>query len=131
MNRTGPHGVRPGGSERPSVRGRIVAIVALWIGAGFVLWPVLWPDARTRLFRQATAAFAKNRYEQAEQRARAVLDRWPEDAAALVMGKSVTEAVRWASATAAIKATRPGAQDGIPDRWTIEAFLAGGESIGY
>jgi len=95
MSRTGPHGIRPGGSERPSVRGRIVAIVALWIGAGWVLWPALWPDAQTRLFRQATAAFAKNRYDQAEQLARAVLDRWPEDAAALVIaGRAAAKVAR-------------------------------------
>lgn len=44
-------------------------------------------------------------------------------AAALVMGKSVSEAIRWGAATAALKSTRPGGQAGIPDRAAVEAFI--------
>jgi sugar/nucleoside kinase (ribokinase family) len=44
-------------------------------------------------------------------------------AAALLTGRPIPEAVRFASAAAAIKATRPGGQLGIPDRPTVERFL--------
>jgi tetratricopeptide (TPR) repeat protein len=72
-----------------------LAVVALWIGAGVVLWPALWPDVRTRLVRQATAAFAEHQYGEVEQLARAVLDQWPDDAAALVLaGRAAAKAVR-------------------------------------
>lgn len=95
MSRRGLRGARRGGAEGPSRRVRIFLVVALWSGAMFVLWPALWPDARTRLFRQATAAFAENRYEAAEQRARAVLARWPDDAAALVLaGQAAAKVAR-------------------------------------
>lgn len=69
--------------------------MALWLGAAVALWPALWPAARTRLFRQAVAVFAENRYEQAEQLAKAVLDQWPDDPAALVLaGQAAAKAAR-------------------------------------
>jgi sugar/nucleoside kinase (ribokinase family) len=49
-------------------------------------------------------------------------------AAALARGLGLEERVRFASAAAAIKATRLGAQAGIPDRSEVEAFL--GNSAG-
>ena len=45
-------------------------------------------------------------------------------AAALLAGAPAPEAIRFASAAAAIKATRSGGQLGIPDRATVERFLA-------
>jgi len=45
-------------------------------------------------------------------------------AAALARGLPVAERLRFASAAAALKATRTGAQAGIPDRRAVEAFLA-------
>jgi sugar/nucleoside kinase (ribokinase family) len=45
-------------------------------------------------------------------------------AAALARGEDVPRAIRWASAAAAIKATRPGGQAGIPDLQAVNAFLA-------
>ncbi len=45
-------------------------------------------------------------------------------AVALAEGKRGREAVRFASATAALKCTRMGGRSGIPDRATLEAFLA-------
>lgn len=45
-------------------------------------------------------------------------------AAALARGLAVTERLRFASAAAAIKATKPGGQAGIPMRAAVEAFLA-------
>jgi sugar/nucleoside kinase (ribokinase family)/adenylate kinase family enzyme len=45
-------------------------------------------------------------------------------AACLAERKPLAERVRWASAAAAIKATQPGGQAGIPTREQIEAFLA-------
>jgi sugar/nucleoside kinase (ribokinase family) len=45
-------------------------------------------------------------------------------AAALSRGESVEACIRTASATAAIKATQPGGRGGIPDRATVEAFIA-------
>jgi sugar/nucleoside kinase (ribokinase family) len=44
-------------------------------------------------------------------------------AAALAQGADIGERVRLASAAAALKATRPGGQSGIPTRAAIEAFL--------
>ena len=44
-------------------------------------------------------------------------------AAALVRGEPVSQAVQVASASAAIKATRPGGRAGIPDLASVEAFL--------
>jgi ribokinase len=44
-------------------------------------------------------------------------------ASALVRGFEVPEAVRFASAAAALKATRPGGQAGIPTRPAVDAFL--------
>jgi sulfofructose kinase len=45
-------------------------------------------------------------------------------AAALVMGKNLAECVKFASATAAIKATQRGGQSGCPTRCAVEEFLA-------
>lgn len=42
----------------------------------------------------------------------------------LASGRSLRSSVRFASAAAAIKVTRPGAQPGIPARAEVEAFLA-------
>lgn len=44
-------------------------------------------------------------------------------AAALVHGLDLRARVRFAAAAAALKATRPGGQAGIPDRKTVEKFL--------
>jgi sugar/nucleoside kinase (ribokinase family) len=44
-------------------------------------------------------------------------------AAALVWGMSVGEGIRFASAAAALKATRPGAQLGAPSREAVDRFL--------
>ncbi len=44
-------------------------------------------------------------------------------AAGLVFGMHIAERVRFAAAAAAIKATQPGGQLGIPDRATVESFL--------
>ncbi len=44
-------------------------------------------------------------------------------AAGLVLGMTIPDTIRFAAATAAIKATRPGGQWGIPDRAMVEAFL--------
>jgi sulfofructose kinase len=44
-------------------------------------------------------------------------------AAWLARGASVPEAIRIASAAAALKATQPGGRTGIPDRATVERFL--------
>ncbi|MCX5759329.1 MAG: PfkB family carbohydrate kinase [Candidatus Hydrogenedentes bacterium] len=43
--------------------------------------------------------------------------------AALLTGSAIPEAIRFAGAAAAIKATQPGGQQGIPDRPTVEMFL--------
>jgi sulfofructose kinase len=45
-------------------------------------------------------------------------------AAALLSGMSIPATIRFASAAAALKATRPGGQLGIPDRQAVEKFLA-------
>jgi sulfofructose kinase len=45
-------------------------------------------------------------------------------AATIARGQSVLQAIRVASATAAIKATKPGGRFGIPDLATVERFLA-------
>lgn len=45
-------------------------------------------------------------------------------AAALAWGATVVERMAFASATAALKATRPGGQAGIPDRPSVETFLS-------
>jgi ribokinase len=45
-------------------------------------------------------------------------------AACIARGVSVGESIRFASATAALKATRPGGRAGIPDHITVERFLA-------
>jgi sugar/nucleoside kinase (ribokinase family) len=45
-------------------------------------------------------------------------------ASALVRGAGLAERVRFAAAAAALKATRPGGQEGIPTRAEVEAFLA-------
>jgi sugar/nucleoside kinase (ribokinase family) len=45
-------------------------------------------------------------------------------AAALARGLELDERIRFASASAALKATRAGAQAGIPNRSAVEAFLA-------
>ena len=44
-------------------------------------------------------------------------------AAALLSGMSTSESIQFAAAAAAIKATRPGGQLGIPDRATVEKFI--------
>ena len=44
-------------------------------------------------------------------------------AAGLLSGMAIPEGIRFAAAAAAIKATRPGGQLGIPDRATVETFL--------
>jgi sugar/nucleoside kinase (ribokinase family) len=44
-------------------------------------------------------------------------------ASALARGVELAERVRFAAATAALKATRPGGQAGIPARGVVEAFL--------
>ncbi len=44
-------------------------------------------------------------------------------AAALLSGSAIPAAIRFAGAAAAIKATQPGGQQGIPDRATVEMFL--------
>lgn len=44
-------------------------------------------------------------------------------AAGLAQGLDLPARIRLASATAALKATRPGGQSGIPDRAAVEAFL--------
>lgn len=44
-------------------------------------------------------------------------------AACLVKGESVTTAIQVATATAALKATRPGGRTGIPNRPTVDRFL--------
>src|SRR5262249_17765269 len=46
-------------------------------------------------------------------------------AAALAKGHDLAHRLRFASAAAALKATRPGGQAGIPNREAVEAFLAG------
>jgi sugar/nucleoside kinase (ribokinase family) len=46
-------------------------------------------------------------------------------AAALARGLDLPGRVRFASVAAALKATRPGGQAGIPTRAAVEAFLAG------
>ncbi len=46
-------------------------------------------------------------------------------ASALVRGLKLPERIRFASAAAAIKATQPGGQAGIPNRKAVEEFLAG------
>jgi sugar/nucleoside kinase (ribokinase family) len=46
-------------------------------------------------------------------------------ASALARGLGLAERVRFASAAAALKATRHGGQAGIPTRDTTEAFLRG------
>lgn len=48
-------------------------------------------------------------------------------AAALAAGMALRERVRFASAAAAIKATRPGAQRGAPGRAEVEEFLRSGK----
>ncbi len=48
-------------------------------------------------------------------------------AAALTWGLSLDERVRFASATAALKATQPGGRKGIPTRAAVEAFLMSGQ----
>jgi sulfofructose kinase len=49
-------------------------------------------------------------------------------AAALVRGLNLPERVCFASAAAALKATQPGGQAGIPSRTAVEAFMKGGTS---
>ena len=44
-------------------------------------------------------------------------------AAALALSLPLAERIRWAAAAAAIKATEPGGQSGIPDRRHLERFL--------
>ena len=46
-------------------------------------------------------------------------------AAALVQQRLLPECIRFASGAAALKATRPGGQTGIPNRTTVDAFLEG------
>lgn len=45
-------------------------------------------------------------------------------AAGLAQGRPIEEALRWASAAGALACTRRGAQESIPDRSELEAFLA-------
>jgi sulfofructose kinase len=44
-------------------------------------------------------------------------------AATLAQGLDLVERIRWASAAAALKATRAGGQAGIPARTAVEEFL--------
>jgi sugar/nucleoside kinase (ribokinase family) len=44
-------------------------------------------------------------------------------AAGLLTGMSIADSIRFAAAAAALKATQPGGQLGIPDRPTVDAFL--------
>jgi len=44
-------------------------------------------------------------------------------AAALLAGSAISDAIRFAAAAAAIKATQPGGQQGIPDRAAVEFLL--------
>ena len=44
-------------------------------------------------------------------------------AVALAEGKSLAQAVRWASAVAALSVTQAGAQSSLPDRATVDAFV--------
>ena len=46
-------------------------------------------------------------------------------AACIARDLDVAESIRFASATAALKAMQPGGRAGIPDRVTVEKFLAG------
>jgi ribokinase len=50
-------------------------------------------------------------------------------AACVARGEPVPAAIRVATATAALKATRPGGRAGIPDRATVEEFLSGSHAI--
>jgi ribokinase len=45
-------------------------------------------------------------------------------AAELARAKPLVDAVRTAMAAAAVSVTRPGAREGMPDRSTVEAFVA-------
>ena len=45
---------------------------------------------------------------------------------ALAQGRSMEDAVAWASAAGALAATRPGAQDAMPSREDVDRLLAGG-----
>ena len=49
-------------------------------------------------------------------------------AAGLVLGMTLSERVRVASAAAALKAVRAGGQEGIPNLDTVQAFLKGERS---
>jgi sulfofructose kinase len=44
-------------------------------------------------------------------------------AAALAEGMAITERIKFASAVAALKVTRPGGQAGIPDRFKVEKYM--------
>jgi sulfofructose kinase len=49
-------------------------------------------------------------------------------AAALARGDELGQRIRFAAAAAALKATRPGGQAGIPTRAAVGAFLSAGKS---
>ncbi len=67
------------------VPGRWWAVIGLLIGAAICLRPVLLPGPSQRRLWQAAGALVRERYEEAERLARAVLERWPEDAQALLI----------------------------------------------
>ena len=60
-------------------------VIGLLIGAGVCLRPVFLPGPSNRLLWRAADALVRARYEEAERLARAVLERWPEHAPALLI----------------------------------------------
>ncbi len=60
-------------------------VIGLLIGAGVCLRPVFLPGPSNRLLWRAADALVRARYEEAERLARVVLERWPEQAPALLI----------------------------------------------